>query len=285
MVYAPTKERDLRPFLGICAIVKNEGPYIHEWLTYHRAIGVERFTLYDNGSTDDTLAEVARFGYPVDVIPWPGSAQQVPAYRDMLANRRHYTEWCAFIDVDEFLLPTDDLSVKDVLRFYDDMPEVSTVFVHWLFFGSSGAKHATPDPVTQRFTRRALEHFGPNRYGKSIVRMRYGAEVISPHLIGRPDCILTACGGIVDTTQAGKQERADHRYLALAHYFTKSEAEWTDRRARGRPALPADHPDAIRPMEQFRAHDRNDVEDLRVARVLAHIPHHHDWAVEDAEYA
>lgn len=104
------------PFLGICAIVRNEGPYIHEWLTYHRAVGVERFTLYDNGSTDNTLTEIARFGHPVDVIPWPGQAQQVPAYRDMLANRRHYAEWVAFIDADEFLTPRGDDGIKDILR-------------------------------------------------------------------------------------------------------------------------------------------------------------------------
>jgi glycosyltransferase involved in cell wall biosynthesis len=259
----------MRPFLGICAIVKNEGPYIHEWLTYHRAIGVERFTLYDNGSTDDTMAEVARFGHAVDVIPWPGQAQQVPAYRDMLANRRHYAEWVAFIDVDEFLVATRDESVGDVLHSYDDMPGVSTLYVHWLFFGSGGAKHVDAAPVTQRFTLRAPDDFGPNRFGKSIVRLRYGAELLNPHMIGRPSAMLTPGGFIVDTSDGGRQARADHNRLALAHYFTKSEAEWTERRARGRPALPANHPDAIRPIEQFRAHDRNDVEDRRVAKVLA----------------
>ena len=255
----------MRPFLGICAIVKNEGAYIHEWLTYHRVIGVERFTLYDNGSTDDTLAEVARFGHPVDVIPWPGSAQQVPAYRDMLANRTRYAEWVAFIDVDEFLLPTGQESVREVLASYEDMPEVSSLYMHWLFFGSGGAKHADAAPVTQRFTRRAPEDFGPNRYGKSIVRLRYGADLFNPHMIGRSGTMLTPYGFIVDTNDNGRQARTEHNRLALAHYFCKSEEEWTARRALGRPALPLDHPDAIRGMDQFRTHDRNDVDDRRVA--------------------
>lgn len=255
----------MRPFLGICAIVKNEGAYIHEWLTFHRAVGAERFTLYDNGSTDNTLAEIARFEHPVDVISWPGQAQQVPAYRDMLAHRSHYAEWVAFIDVDEFLLPTGHESVRDVLASYDDMPGVSTLYVHWLFFGSCGAKHADAAPVTQRFTRRAPDDFGPNRYGKSIVRMRSGAALINPHMIGTPSAMLTPLGWLVEVNDNGRQERPEHSRLALAHYFTKSEAEWTERRARGRPALPLDHPDAIRGLDQFRTHDRNDVEDRRVA--------------------
>jgi glycosyltransferase involved in cell wall biosynthesis len=274
------------PLLGICAIVKNEGRYIHEWLTYHRKVGVERFTLYDNGSTDDTLAEVARFGHPVDVISWPGQAQQIPAYEHMLAKRGHTMQWCAFIDVDEFLLPTDGVPVRDVLHLYDDMPEIESLYVHWLFFGSNGHKTYSPAPVTQRFTRRAPLSFGPNRYGKSIVRMgRAGPKVINPHLIGTEGRMLTPPGQIVDTRDSGRQPAARHTPLALAHFFTKSEAEWVERRAGGRPALPADHPDAIRPMAQFHSHDRNDEEDLRVSRVLAPIPHYHEWAAEDASAA
>lgn len=255
----------MRPYLGVCAIVKNEGPYIHEWLTHHRAIGVERFTLYDNESTDDTLAEVARFGHPVDVIPWPGTGRQVSAYNDMLAKRRHYADWCAFIDVDEFLFPTGDETVRDVLHRFDMAVDVSTIYVHWMFFGSNGAKDFSPEPVTQRFTRRAPLEFGPNRYGKSIVRMQYAVDLMNPHLIGLPERMRTAGGSTVLLDDNGRQPLADHRHLALAHYFTKSEAEWVERRARGRPALPAGHPDSIRPMEQFRSHDRNDVEDLRVS--------------------
>lgn len=259
----------MRPYFGICAIVRNEGAYIHEWLSHHRAIGVERFTLYDNGSTDNTLAEVSRFGYPVDVITWPGQAQQVPAYRDMLANRRHYAEWMAFIDVDEFLIPTGPESVREVLASYGDMPEVSSIYVHWLFFGSGGAKRADAAPVTQRFTFRAPDDFGPNRYGKSIVRLADGADVINPHMIGRDGRILTPGGGIVSISDNGRQSKTDHSRLALAHYFTKSEAEWTERRALGRPSLPPDHPEFLRGMNEFRAHDRNDIEDRRVANVLA----------------
>jgi glycosyltransferase involved in cell wall biosynthesis len=270
----------MRPFLGICAIVKNEGPYIHEWLTYHRAIGVERFTLYDNGSTDDTRAEVARFGHPVDVIDWPGQAQQVPAYRDMLATRRHYAEWVAFIDVDEFLTPRGDDSVPDIL---DSLPaDVGTLYVHWLFFGSSGAPIRMPGGVTERFQRRARVNFAPNRYGKSIVRMSAKPELVTPHLI--------AAGRVVNMTgdaiprDGSAPERACHDGIALHHYFTKSLEEWTMRRAQGRPSIPHDHPDAIRSVEQFRSHDRNDVADDTAAAVMAETERATEWACSGNEW-
>ena len=34
----------------ICAILKDETPYLEEWIKHHLAIGVEHFVLYDNNS-------------------------------------------------------------------------------------------------------------------------------------------------------------------------------------------------------------------------------------------
>lgn len=36
-------------YLPICAIFKEEAPYLPEWIEFHRLMGVERFFLYDNG--------------------------------------------------------------------------------------------------------------------------------------------------------------------------------------------------------------------------------------------
>lgn len=44
--------------LAICAIAKNEGRYIREWLSYHYLVGVRRFFIYDNGSSDDMVEEI-----------------------------------------------------------------------------------------------------------------------------------------------------------------------------------------------------------------------------------
>ena len=39
--------------LSICAIFKNEGHYLKEWIEFHKLQGVEHFFLYNNNSTDD----------------------------------------------------------------------------------------------------------------------------------------------------------------------------------------------------------------------------------------
>ena len=41
-------------FLSVACIIKNEGPYIREWIDFHIAAGVDRFFIFDNESDDDT---------------------------------------------------------------------------------------------------------------------------------------------------------------------------------------------------------------------------------------
>ena len=41
-------------YLAVCAIAKDEGPYFKEWIDWHLSKGVEKFYIYDNGSTDGT---------------------------------------------------------------------------------------------------------------------------------------------------------------------------------------------------------------------------------------
>ena len=92
--------------LTIAAIMKNEGPYLREWIEYHKLVGVEKFYLYNNGSTDDTveiLAPYVKSGL-VELIDFPGEKKQIPAYNDCVARHKMDTQWLALIDLDEFAI-------------------------------------------------------------------------------------------------------------------------------------------------------------------------------------
>ena len=41
--------------VAICAIFKNEGPYLKEWLEFNHLIGIEHFFMYNNNSEDNYL--------------------------------------------------------------------------------------------------------------------------------------------------------------------------------------------------------------------------------------
>lgn len=251
--------------LAACAIVKNEGAYIYEWLSFHHVVGVERFFIYDNNSTDDTRAEIARWPLRdrVTVIDWPHVPGQLAAYHHMLAHHRDAATWCAFIDCDEFLCPRGPISVRDFL--YEMSPLCDTLYVHWLMFGSSGQVARTPGPVTERFLRRGHADFGPNLIGKSITRLATGAVPSSPHVVRGPGRFVNEMNVALDTAATAPGLRPSHRFIALNHYFTKSLEEWRQRRALGM----ADHgPAFIRPEREFRHHDVNDVLDVTAANIM-----------------
>ena len=46
-------------YLAACTIYRDDADYLPEWIEFHRLVGVERFFLYDNGSTDDHLEVLA----------------------------------------------------------------------------------------------------------------------------------------------------------------------------------------------------------------------------------
>lgn len=253
--------------LAICAIFRNEAPYIHEWLCFHAEIGVDRFYLYNNNSTDDTLAEIARFPEKqrIVVTDWPEVPGQISAYRDMMARNGNAALWCAFIDCDEFLVPRAGVAVKDVL--YEYWPLCDALYVHWLMFGSSGQLARTPGLVTERFLRRGRFEFGPNMFGKTIIKLARAVEPLGPHVMVPQGRLINEMN--LDLDREGKHPalRPSHRLLALHHYFTKSVEEWRTRRALGKADVEPHARHFRRPDEDFVHHDVNDVED-DMARIM-----------------
>src|SRR5688572_1067673 len=99
---------DAKPTITLCAVLKNEAPYVLEWIAYHRAIGVSEFLLYDNESTDLTtqlLENLEKLGI-VTVLPWPtveGVSPQLSALNHTLLRAEGSASFVANIDLDEFL--------------------------------------------------------------------------------------------------------------------------------------------------------------------------------------
>ena len=48
-------------YLAVCAIYRDEAPFLREWIEFHRLVGVDRFFLYDNGSVDDGRSVLAPY--------------------------------------------------------------------------------------------------------------------------------------------------------------------------------------------------------------------------------
>lgn len=122
--------------LSVCAVFKNEAPYLKEWIEYHQLIGVNHFYLYDCGSTDNftrILRPYIRKGV-VTLTRWPEFCKenadclfkwalmtQIPAYENaLLLHAVKETEWLTFLNVDEFLVPMHGNRITDVLDRYQE---------------------------------------------------------------------------------------------------------------------------------------------------------------------
>ena len=81
-------------------------------------IGVDLFVLYDNGSSDGggDLIRAVQFARNVTIIGWQERPGQLSAYNHFRhkPRARRFT-WAAFIDIDEFIMPLDGSSIRDIL--------------------------------------------------------------------------------------------------------------------------------------------------------------------------
>ena len=70
--------------LAVVAIMKNEAPYVKEWLDYHLAAGVNHFYIYDNESPDN-FKEVLQPYIDAGIVTYkfyPGAGRQIEAYTE-----------------------------------------------------------------------------------------------------------------------------------------------------------------------------------------------------------
>ena len=179
-------------YLAVCAIFRDEAPYLAEWIAFHRLVGVEHFFLYNNNSADDFETVLKPFiteGY-VTLHSWPGpfhQQAQKKAYAHCLEQVRGQIRWLACIDIDEFLFAPGDDNLATVLAGYEPYPGV---IVHWQVYGSNGHKQKSHEPVIERFTRRAPTHWIRNRKVKSIVNPTNTIEPVGVHHFAYTDDAL-----------------------------------------------------------------------------------------------
>jgi hypothetical protein len=212
----------MKPYLSICASYRWEGPFLREWVAFHRVVGVERFFLYDNNSDDEHLEALAPYIEDGTVVlrHWPEYPMgQVKAYANCLDEHAGDSRWIAFIDIDEFLFSPSGDQLPEVLRRYEAWPGVG---VNRVLFGASGHETRPAGLVVENYTRR-LEIPGMVESVKSVVDPGRAARPLNPHVFEYTD------GHAVDELERpleGTFAQAPSReLLRINHYYTKSDEE------------------------------------------------------------
>jgi tetratricopeptide (TPR) repeat protein len=256
----------------ICAIVKDESPYLLEWIAYHRIIGIDHFFIYDNESEDgsqELLKQLDKAGV-ITYLNWPdasdGNTQQ-NAYSDCAKRARDITEWIAFIDADEFILPHKHQNLK---AFLEDYSDVDAIAINWKIFGSSEKRYREAGLLMERFTKCSEKDFNANGHIKTIVKkitdLKYiGIHACVFHSHKNKKYIYPDRVDVPKTKFTGKGKYIDHSIIQINHYYSKSFEEFNFKRVRGRPTVKRDDPRILgKDIIAFQMHDRNLTEDVKI---------------------
>lgn len=131
-----TKEKKYN--VSICAIFKNEAPYLKEWIEFNNIVGVDHFYMYNNNSEDDyeaVLKPYIKSGL-VTLIDWPQNQKQMECYQTCIKDFSGETKWLGFIDIDEFIVPKSTDSIYEFLKAFEN--KAGAVNLYWKLFGTSG---------------------------------------------------------------------------------------------------------------------------------------------------
>lgn len=226
-----------RHYLAAASVVRNEARHIREWIEFHRIVGFEHFTIYDNSSTDGTrkiLAPYVREGL-VEIVPWPHFLRdhdtQAMAWSHALGHAGPQTQWLAFFDIDEYMYPRGADRLCDILAMYEDLP---AVVVYWLMFGTSGHVEPVRGLMIEEFTQRAPV---PESALKDPTLANYKSVVQPHHIIGVRGSHnfvtdINECNGFDEARRQIRRKnprRVTVERLRINHYYTRSLTEWQAR--------------------------------------------------------
>lgn len=215
----------------VIASMRNEGPFLVEWVTWYRLLGFTDILIVTNDCTDPSpalLAALQAEGWVrhLDVTIPPG--RRITPTK-LAAAKRHPTvrqaDWVFTCDVDEFLvIHAGEGKLADLLA-VPGRP-VLGISVNWRHFGADG-QTAWQDGLVHRLHRRAApEGFALNRWVKSLMHLPIRYRALGEHgPVGiadpaTPDLPWVNADGVAVPDWAPEPDRIRTLPAALTSYAT-----------------------------------------------------------------
>lgn len=266
------------------SMMKDEGPYVLEWIAHHLAVGFTDILVYTNDCSDGTddmlirleelgLAHHRRNDIPEGIRPQPSAlnyAQEDPVVQA--------ADWLMVFDADEFLSIRHGDGTLDDLIAAAVAQDANGIVVTWRIFGSGGVIDWSRAPVTEQYLMAApttwnkgwgvktLFKFDADYWKLGIHRPKLKNKVIDTAF---PDHVkwLNGSGKVMDDYFKFRGWRSITRtvgydWVQLNHYAVKSVESYAIRRLRGNVNNKADkyNPD------YWSLQDRNEVRDDTMLR-------------------
>lgn len=144
----------------IVTTIKNEGPFLLEWLCYHRLIGFNHFVIYSNDCTDgthemlqvlDAAGIVSHYDNGTLLPGLPEDPQRRAYARAIALPEVQKSDWVAILDGDEFFtVNVGDGTLDDLFAALP--PRTDAVAAQWRIFGNGGVIPFQDDLQIRQFT-------------------------------------------------------------------------------------------------------------------------------------
>lgn len=237
LAYFSKKATSFKYKLAIAAIVKNETPYILEWIEFHKLIGVEKFYIYDNESDDnlyDLLTPYIEDG-TVNYHFIEGKGKQATAYTEIINLYKNEAEYIAFIDIDEFITPVKHNNLIEYIEYFKEKyGEFDALNINWLIHGFNG-HYEKPDGFVIENFKKCDFKAERNNHIKTILNPRSVIMTYHPHYF------VHKFSAKVKNTKGkmmwGPYNEPYYEDIIIHHYFTKSYKEHIARYNKGKADL------------------------------------------------
>ncbi|WP_439110790.1 glycosyltransferase family 2 protein [Lentibacter sp.] len=268
----------------IVGCMKNESPYILEWVAYHRAMGVDNFLIYTNGCEDNTtelLDHLQKMGVLQhrDNNKWKGkSPQQFALNKAQKEPVIQNAEWIIHIDVDEFInVRTGNGTLEDLFK---ATKGATNIAMTWRLFGHNDVHKLSDDFVIEQFDTCAPKYCPKPHtvWGfKSMFKNLDAYRKISCH---RPNQVIDekrdqlkwvngsgddVTGDYIKGGWRSSKKTIGYDLVQLNHYALRSAESFLIKRQRGR----ALHVDRSIGLNYWIRMDWSDHRDITIQRNLA----------------
>jgi hypothetical protein len=280
----------------IVGCMKNEAPYILEWVAYHRAMGVDNFLIYTNDCTDGTDEVLGRL-MEMGIVQhrsndnWKGNSPQQHALNKSLKEPLiTNAEWIAHIDVDEFMnVRTGNGTLEDL---FAAVPDATNIAMTWRLFGHNGVTQLNDDFVIDQFDACAPKYCPKPHtvWGFKTMFRNIGAYAkISCHRPNKLDeafenKVKWVNGSGQDMTRdaahngwRSSKKNVGYDLLQLNHYALRSAESFLIKRQRGR----ALHVDRSIGINYWIRMDWSDFRDVTIKRNIPRLRAEYDRLMQD----
>lgn len=276
----------LPPRHVLLSSMKDEGPFVLEWVAHHLVLGFDKIYVASNDCRDGTdrlLNALDQAGY-ITHVPNTLKEGDIPQHAGYVKIRKRHdidtAEWLMMLDADEFLnVHVGENKVADLTE--RAAADIDAIALNGMFFTSLPEVNWRPGRVCDQFVQRIAINHRANAALKTLTRHPARFRGIhNHHMVGYkgevPMQVLWGDGTQTELdleTPLWKQLRngavksVSHRLANYNHYGVKTYDSFRLRRDRGRGAVPEVNDEPARHTDHyFNERNKPDAEDHSIAR-------------------